>query len=92
MTNRAKKNLMSLSKEQLVQIIADLHRTDNLISETCVSTSKGNIGPECAIERIRDYLYETTVYDFNSKHLALQADLQMGKITKEEYRRKVLTE
>lgn len=92
MTNRVKKNLMSLSKEQLVQIIKDLNHANILISEVCVSTSKCDIDPKDAIEKIRDYLWETTIYDFNSEHLPLQADLQMSKITKEEYRRKVLRE
>lgn len=90
MTNRAKKNLSSLSKEQLIQIITDYNKTCTLISEVCVSESKCDISPEYALKRIREYLWETTVYDFNSKNLSLQADLQMGKITKEEYRKKVL--
>ncbi len=92
MTNRAKKNLMSLSKEQLIQIISDLYHTNNLISEVCVCASKSEISTECAVERIRDYLWETTIYDFNSVNLFLQANLQMGKITPEQYRMKVLTD
>lgn len=92
MTNRAKKNLKSLSKEQLIQIITDYDRTCTLIGEVCVSESKGDISPKYALKRIREYLWETTVYDFNSENLSLQADLQMGKITKEEYRRGVLGE
>ena len=90
MTNRAKKNLKSLSKEQLIQIITDYDRTCTLIGEVCVSESKGDISPKYALKRTREYLWETTVYDFNSENLSLQADLQMGKITKEEYRKKVL--
>ena len=92
MTNRAKKNLAFLSKEQLIQIIADYDKTCTLIGEVCVSESKGDISPKYALKRTREYLWETTVYDFNSKNLSLQADLQMGKITKEEYRRRVLGE
>lgn len=90
MTNRAKKNLKSLSKEQLIQIITDYDMTCTLIDEVCVSESKGDISPKYALKRTREYLWETTVYDFNSENLSLQADLQMGKITKEEYRKKVL--
>lgn len=92
MTNRAKKNLKSLSKEQLIQIITDYDMTYTLIGEVCVSESKGDISPKYALKRTREYLWETTVYDFNSENLSLQADLQMGKITKEEYRRRVLGE
>lgn len=87
-----KKNLMSLSKEQLVQIIKDFDYANKLISETCISVDKVEISPKDAIEKIRDYLWETTIYDFNSANLSLQVDLQLGKITKEEYRRKVLEE
>lgn len=90
MTNKAKKNLASLSKEQLIQIITDYNMTCALIGEVCVSESKGDISPEYAIKRTREYLWETTVYDFNSENLSLQADLQMGKLTKEGYRKKVL--
>ena len=92
MTNRAKKNLAFLSKEQLIQIIADYDKTCTLIGEVCVSESKGDISPKYALKRTREYLWETTIYDFNSENLSLQADLQMGKITKEEYRRRVLGE
>lgn len=92
MTNRAKKNLESLSKKQLIQIIKDFDHTNKLISETCISVDKVEIDLKDAVEKIRDYLWETTIYDFNSKYLSLQADLQLGKITIEEYRRKVLEE
>lgn len=92
MTNRAKKNLMSLSKEQLVQIIKDFDHTNKLISETCISVDKVEIYPKDAIEKIRDYLWETTIYDFNSKNLSLQVNLQLKKITPEQYRKKVLEE
>lgn len=92
MTNRAKNNLMSLSKEQLVQIIKDYDYASKLISETCISVDKVETNLKDAIEKIRDYLWETTVYDFNSVNLSLQADLQMGKITPEQYRKKVLEE
>lgn len=90
MTNRVKKNLESLSKEQLIQIVTDYDKTCTLIGEVCVSESKGDISTKYALKRTREYLWETTVYDFNSENLSLQADLQMGKITKEEYRKKVL--
>lgn len=90
MTNRAKKNLESLSKEQLIQIVTDYYRTCTLVGEVCVSESKSDISTKYALKRIREYLWETTVYDFNSENLSLQADLQMGKITREEYCKKVL--
>lgn len=51
-------NLLSLSKEDLIQIIAMYHSCYCKIGETCVEESKDNIDSNSAVERIRDYLKE----------------------------------
>ena len=48
--------LLSLSKEELIQIIAIYHSCYSKIGETCVEESKCHIESNEAIERIRYYL------------------------------------
>lgn len=50
--------LLSLSKEELIQIIEMYHSCYSKIAETCVEESKDNIDSNSAVERIRDYLKE----------------------------------
>ena len=50
--------LLSLSKEELIQIIEMYHSCYSKIAETCVEKSKDNIDSNSAVERIRDYLKE----------------------------------
>ena len=48
--------LLSLSKEELIQIIAIYHSCYSKIGETCVEESKCHIESNEAVERIRYYL------------------------------------
>ena len=48
--------LLSLSKEELIQIIAIYHSCYSKIGETCVEESKCHIESNEAVDKIRDYL------------------------------------
>ena len=48
--------LLSLSKEELIQIIAIYHICYYKIGETCVEESKCHIESNEAVDKIRDYL------------------------------------
>ena len=49
-------SLLSLSKEELIQMIAMYHSCCFKIGETCVEESKEHIEPDKAIDKIRGYL------------------------------------
>lgn len=57
--------LLSLSKEELIKMIAIYRNCYMKIGETCVDESKLEISPEKAIDRIRHFLNEVdfTFYD-----------------------------
>lgn len=57
--------LLSLSKEELIKMIAIYRNCYMKIGETCVDESKLEIRPEKAVNRIRHYLNEVnfTFYD-----------------------------
>ena len=50
--------LLSLSKEELIQMIAMYHNCYFKIGETCVEESKQHIESNEAVNKIRDYLNE----------------------------------
>lgn len=50
--------LLSLSKEELIQIIAIYHHCKFMVGETCVEESKCNIKSDEAVDKIRNYLNE----------------------------------
>ena len=62
-------NLLSLSKEDLIQIIAMYHSCYFKIGETCVEESKDNIDSNVVVERIRDYLKEADFKFYNEESL-----------------------
>lgn len=49
-------SLLSLSKEELIQMIAMYHNCCFKIGETCVEESKEHIDSDEAIDKIRGYL------------------------------------
>lgn len=86
MTEHRKELLMTLSKEQLIYLIEQMHHSLFMICETCVDESKWHIDPADAIERIRDYIY-TLPSIYNEKEFKAYIDMKMGKISPLEYRR-----
>lgn len=58
MNEYKKQALRALNKEQLVDLIDKLDRSQFLIGETCVDVSKWHISPEQGIDKIRGYLYQ----------------------------------
>lgn len=50
--------LLSLSKEELIQMIAMYHNCYSKIGITCVEESKCNIKSDEAVDKIRNYLNE----------------------------------
>ena len=91
MTEHTKELLSTLSKEQLIYLIEQMHHSLFLIGETCVAVSKYHIEAEDAIRDIRD-----DIYDFpstrNEAELKGYIDFKMGKITTEEYKKRILGE
>jgi hypothetical protein len=86
MTEHRKELLLSLSKEQLIFLIEQMHHSLFLICETCVDESKCHIESETAVERIRDYIY-TLPSIYHEKEFKAYIDMKMGKISPLEYRR-----
>lgn len=86
MTKYQKELLTTLSKEQLIYLIEQMHHSLFLISEVCVEESKCHIASEDAIQRIRDYIYDMPSA-YNEINLKAELDLKMGKITPQEYRK-----
>lgn len=86
MTEHRKELLLSLSKEQLLYLIEQMHHSLFLICETCVDESKRHIESETAVERIRDYIY-TLPSIYSKTEFEAYLDMKMGKITPLEYRK-----
>ena len=86
MTKYQKELLTTLSKEQLIYLIEQMHHSLFLISEVCVEESKCHIDFKDAIQRIRDYIYDMPGA-YNEINLKAELDLKMGKITPQEYRK-----
>lgn len=84
-----KENLLKLSKEQLVYIIERYYDACFMISETLVEESKWHIEKKDAIEKIREYLFDTHI-DLYDEHLGEYIDMKQGKISGKEYRRIIL--
>lgn len=61
--------LLSLSKEDLIQIIAMYNSCYCKIGETCVEESKDNIDLSAAVEKIRDYLDEVDFKFYDEESL-----------------------
>lgn len=76
--------MKGLSNEQLIYIIEQLLRSQKLISAICVEESKWHINSDEAVEQIRRSLYNMPSID--SRTLPAYIDMQLGKITNEEFR------
>lgn len=76
--------MKSLSNEQLIYIIEQLLHSQGLISTICVKESKRHINSDEAVEQIRASLYDMPSID--SRTLPAYIDMQLGKITDEEFR------
>ena len=86
MTDQLKEILNELSKEQLIYLIEQFYHSQFLISEICVEESKQHILSENAVQKIRSYLYDMP-NTYNVDNLKAQIDMEMGKITVDEYRK-----
>lgn len=83
-------NLDNLSKEQLIKIITDWELAHSRISLILVKESKWDIDAKEAIKKIREYLMDIYRYDLLDEHLSDYVEMQLGKISGEEYRERVL--
>ena len=81
--------LNNLTKEQLIYLISQYDHMQCMISETLVDYSKRHITVEKCIDDIRKYLSENN-FSFLDEHLDDYINMQLGKISKEEYRKIVL--
>jgi hypothetical protein len=88
MTKRRKELLMALSNEQLIYLIEQMNHSLFLIGETCVTESKGHIETTDAIRRIRDDIYDLPSL-YTEAELKAYIDMKMGKITPQEYRKRL---
>lgn len=80
--------LMELTKEQLVYMIEQFYHSQFMISETCVEESKWHIDSKDAVEKIRKHIYDMpSLYDVNE--VSVYIDMKMGKISVEEYRKRI---
>ena len=91
MTQHTKEFLSTLSNKQLIHLIDKMQHSLFLIGETCVDVSKGHIDPDNAIQDIRNYIYHFPSMS-NAENFTAVIDLDMGKITKEEYRKIMIGE
>ena len=89
MTQHTKELLNTLSNDQLIHLIDKMQRSLFLIGETCVDVSKGHVDSDNAIRDIRNYIYRFPSMS-NAENFIAAIDLDMGKITKEEYRKIIL--
>lgn len=90
--NHIKKNLEELSNEQLIYLIWAYRHVNCMISETLVSESKMELKSEAAIDNISGYLSETNLISLYSENLGTDIDFEIGKISAEERKKKVLGE
>lgn len=86
MTRYYKEILNQLSKEQLIYLIEQLTRSQNLITEICVDESKCHISSDKAIDKIRDYIY-CMPDGYNVTEIKAEIDVKMGKISVSECRK-----
>lgn len=84
MNKYTKEILMTLSNEQLIYLIEQMDHSLCLISETCVEESKWHIESDEAIKEIRSYIYDMPSR-YNATHLKASIDVEMGKISVQEY-------
>ena len=86
MTEKNKKVLNELSKEQLIYLIEQLLHSQFLISEVLVDESKWHIESDRAIDKIRRKCMCDVPSMNDANELKAYIDMKMGVITVEEYR------
>ena len=92
LNSRKKRNLEKLTKEQLIFLIEQYDHINFMIGETLVDESKRHITSEEAVKEIRKYLTESQAKtDLSNEHLDSYIDMEIGKISVEEYRVIVLS-
>lgn len=92
LNSRKKRNLEKLTKEQLIFLIEQYDHINFMIGETLVDESKRHITSEEAVKEIRKYLTESQAKtDLSNEHLDSYIDMEIGKISVEEYREIVLS-
>lgn len=79
MTNRNKKVLNELSKEQLIYLIEQLCHSQFLIGEVLVDVSKCHIEPDKAIKKIRNYMYNIPSMN-DTDDLKAYIDIKLGEV------------
>lgn len=80
--------MKSLSNEQLIYIIEHLLRIEERISIYCSEVTKEHMCSDEAVFHIRARLYEIPTINsmtINNKTLLAYIDMQLGKITDEEF-------
>lgn len=81
--------MKTLSKEQLIYLIEHLLRIQERISTYCSEVSKEHMRSDEAVFHIRARLDEIPTINsmsINNKTLPAYIDMQLGKITDEEFR------
>ena len=79
-----KQVMKSLSNEQLIYLIEHLLRIEERISTYCSEVTKEHMCSDEAVFHIRARLWE--IPTINSRTLPVYIDMQLGKITDEEFR------
>ena len=80
--------MKTLSKEQLIYLIEHLLRIEERISTYCSEVTKEHMCSDEAVFHIRARLYEIPTINsmtINNKTLPAYIDMQLGKITDEEF-------
>ncbi|WP_270425485.1 hypothetical protein [Blautia intestinalis] len=91
MRESIKKNLETLSKEQLIYIIDKFDHLYCIVSEICVSESKLHIESKEAVSKIRKQCYDIQFdVDIADENIGDYINMKLGKITPGEYRKIVL--
>ena len=91
MRESIKKNLETLSKEQLIYMIDQLYHLYFGVGEICLHVSKCDMDSQEAISDIRE-LCNNTQYDtkFRDEHFGDYINMKLVKIIPAEYRKIVL--
>ncbi len=89
MKKKTRVNLKKLSKSQLIYIIDRYKEMENNISERLEDADKRNITLEQAVKDIRKMVRSWSI-DLNYEHLADFIQMERGKITGDEFRKRVL--
>lgn len=91
MRESIKKNLETLSKEQLIYIIDKFDHLYCTVSEICVSESKLHIESKEAVSKIRKQCYDIQFdVDIADENIGDYINMKLEKITPEELRKIVL--